>query len=460
MDMGDKKFNDRLEEIFSERLSEDTPERSSWNTPSDELWERIARDVPQRPRRRLWFWLLLGTALLLLLLIDTCQLNLFESQPEEVSSTPIATQKSKPQANSTPPQISVQSQSSSPAQQPAEQPSPTPQRTETRATVNPGSKLLVEKTAPILPGGMPVDTFSEKTTDIAADTLAKQSIVALDDLATKNFVPGFSGNRSVEAPAFAKTANDWMLETMVGYALGLRQYVVNTNTVHLNLNDTRTFSAGFNLEKNLGKNWSMGLGIQYSRLAFDANYDVHLSYSEAGEQEQMDGFAKAYEENLPSLVGSLNTQLLLFRATGDEVVEGEDVPVTVHLNHSIEYLSLPIFVKFRQIEKRLGWYIRAGLIPGTVVGALDTEHLATHAQHERLHHQASSFALEKETAIEQNPVTLLYSGSLGLNYKLTPSQHLFIEPGLWGELIPTYPNDALSKKALHLNLSIGFRQKL
>ena len=99
-------------------------------------------------------------------------------------------------------------------------------------------------------------------------------------------------------------------------------------------------------------------------------------------------------------------------------------------------------------------------MPGTVIGALETEHLATHSQHERLHHQSSSFALEKETAIEQNPVTLLYSGSLGLNYKLTPDQHLFIEPGLWGELLPTYPNEALSKKALHLNLSIGFRQKL
>jgi len=464
MDMGDKKFNDKLEEIFSERLSEETPKDSSWNTPSDELWGRIAQNIPQQKKRRRLIWLSLLVALILLLfLLKTCNLGPFQKEnnslPADTATLPTTNQNTVPSQNET-----EQQKSFFPTPNPPEILSNQSELTTATSTEAPPSSIqsaALNSTEQSLLKAEPVakDTLSEKLTLVQENPVLQQTY-QLDTLAQTEPLLETTDTPNIDTPEFLKSTDSWTLETMIGYAFGLQDFVVNTNTVHLNLNDTRTFSAGFNLEKNLGENWSVGLGMQYSRLAFDANYDVHLSYSEMGERERTDGFAKAYEESLPSLAGSLNTQLLLFRAAGDEVPEGEDVPVAVHLNHTIEYLSIPFFVKYRQTKRRLGWYIRAGLIPGTVIGALDTEHLATHTRHEQLHHESSSFALEKETAIEQNPVTLLYSGSVGMSYKLTPNQQLFIEPGLWGELLPTYPNDALSKKALHLNFSVGFRQKL
>lgn len=478
--MEHEKNNDRLEEIFAQKLDKASSEPNLWSTPNEKVWLGVNTELREqrRARRLLILFLFLFGLMLVFFLFGNQFLEYFWK--EEAVEVPVAST-----GTSSQPETIVETLMDKDKVEEKLEESVRPKENLVSKEHHSGNDL-----PPNIPAQIISESFEQKNKSIASiSDIGKQE--ADNELIKLKESKGFESNTTVgNAPSgeidlrtslvealnpitsepitlleerayttpfddkISKRKDAWIIETSAGTYSSLRGYPISTEELNLEITPTHTYAATINVEKIVNKNWSIGLGIGYSKAAFDANYDLNFAYSKANERETQDGFEKAYQHTLPSLLSPLDAEFVLVRST--TISEGEDIPLSLRLSHGTQQLSVPIYAKYRVHRGNWSYYLKAGIAGNMLLSNLSTDHITTESHHDAIHARSSSFEIPiNSNPIQQNDFSLSFLTSIGAQLHLRNNIYLLFEPTFSGEIIATYPNAATGDKIINLGGQIG-----
>jgi len=461
-------FNDRLEEIFAQRLTNPSVDDEFWNLPNERVWIGIEPHLPKRKKRGFfWLWWLCCGGLLLagvwfLLPVGN---TLWERRYllEKMETLPSLQQAMVPSDTL----LCTQEEASSLSQNVSLENTSTSFKFDAEATnLHDFSIVNTTNTHPSAEESLPVVSNEARNREetilpvVAKDTTnslsypllctslrelvwdtAKYPIALVGKGVTKDFSP------------------NWTLEMSFGDFLRLNPTHIQGN-LDLKLINNHTNFAGVQAERQLSKKWSVGVGLSYSSLRFDADYLFHVDYSTIGERQTSLGVVQEYAYKLPSLASTLETRIVLVRDAQQNLQEGSDIPIEMELHHEVAYITVPTYVKYQfAIAKRYTPYTKVGLLSNILIGDLETAHTSTSSLHQDVRHHASSVTNNAQTnSVAPNRLALDGILAFGLKYHSNHNSYLFIEPTLKQELRPTYNNSAITNStALGLIVGMGMQ---
>ncbi|MEM6699809.1 MAG: hypothetical protein AAF599_15510 [Bacteroidota bacterium] len=485
--MGHEKHKDRLEEIFAQKLDQASSEPNLWSTPTEEVWLGVDAELrrKRRDRRvRILLLFLFGVMLVFFLFGNQFLETFWQQETTEVpvadnlSSTPsetlaeveIDSQESEEQAAGTInfQEVAVNTKSIADGKRPPNTTSPilvqhSASNNSSTATISDTNEASSDKVAPSSAKGI----NSELSFDNAPEEKkgAIEAHLPAEVLEPLNSQLVTLLNQTTQANLFeekvSRKEEAWIVETSAGTYNSLRRYPIATDELNLEITPTQTYAAAINVEKVISSNWSVGLGLGYSKASFDANYDVNFAYSSINEQETSEGFEKAYQHSLPSLLNPLEAEFVLVRSRSASISTGDDIPLSLRLSHGTQQLSLPFYAKYRIHRGNWSYYLKAGVAGNMLLSDLSTDHITTESHHEDIDARSSSFkVLTDNNPIQQNEFSLSFLTSIGAQLHLRNNFYLMIEPTFSGEIIATYPDAATGDKIINLGGQIGIGKLL
>ncbi|MEM9848082.1 MAG: hypothetical protein AAF847_09360 [Bacteroidota bacterium] len=478
--MEPNKYNDRLEEIFSKRLNAEEFESNAWNTPPERSWEAIEATLGTQRRggKRILILLLLlaSFALMIAFLLfgneyfgkGETKNNLSTQASLQVTSDALIIQEESKneQPTATESQDIIEASSTVITSNDNIVP-PTTAKASPKPSQSPNQRTL------ILAEPENKNTENEALTTSVNSSSNLQSTTETSDVVTsmkEDFVDAeiiqssytlFNTEQSeaIKPPATKKIAvqasKKWNVEAHLGAFSSAKSYDIQDGEIHLDILPTQSIDLGLNAEYVINKNWIIGTGFHYLAKQFEADYDLHFEYAATGEVQTQDGYAKAYTSKIPSLLSDLDAEIVLLRSEAVNLDTGSDIPVEVELSHGMQFLQIPVYVKFVQHLNAWSYYLKTGLTANIVVQDLSTSHMRTFASHEAIDHHSSNFTAADTEGLEQREVSYRLFSAVGVQYQLDSDWYLFAEPTFSAELRPIYPNKAVEENLLNFGGGIG-----
>ncbi|MEL6845382.1 MAG: hypothetical protein AAFP02_19420, partial [Bacteroidota bacterium] len=104
---------------------------------------------------------------------------------------------------------------------------------------------------------------------------------------------------------------------------------------------------GVRVEAILSRHFAVEIGVQRNAVNLRSSYNIRFPYLNNSEQANARGnFDTEFSHSLPSPAGNVNTLMALTRIADLEVPNGEEVNVTYEMNQDIEFVSVPIVLKY------------------------------------------------------------------------------------------------------------------
>ena len=200
------------------------------------------------------------------------------------------------------------------------------------------------------------------------------------------------------------------------------------------------YQVGLNLIKPLKKS-NIEFGISLLQLRYQLEYNLALPFNIFGETYSANGEAHStYQGNVSTSLGSLNMEMVLARQSNQNVLQGENVPISANGTETLTFINLPIsWGKSIALSKKINFVPKITFNNSFQVAS------KTDFQSVVSHHSA---VRETGTLVKNSPTpnfwTPLAGGSVELNYILTPKWTFGVDAFLHQSLQPMFKNDVYS----------------
>ena len=200
------------------------------------------------------------------------------------------------------------------------------------------------------------------------------------------------------------------------------------------------YQVGLNLIKPLKKS-NIEFGISLLQLHYKLEYNLALPFNTFGETYDANGEAHStYQGNVSTSLGSLNMEMVLARQSNQNVLQGENVPISANGTETLTFINLPIsWGKSIALSKKINFVPKITFNNSFQVAS------KTDFQSVVSHHSA---VRETGTLVKNSPTpnfwTPLAGGSVELNYILTPKWTFGVDAFLHQSLQPMFKNDVYS----------------
>ncbi|MEL6254079.1 MAG: hypothetical protein AAFR87_18870, partial [Bacteroidota bacterium] len=135
--------------------------------------------------------------------------------------------------------------------------------------------------------------------------------------------------------------------------------VLNPDRNRLNF----SYIKGLQVGRNLNKNLSIELGIQYFQLNIEARSLRLLKFKQNQETLNPDGlYESSFSFELPGIESTESSELVLSRAQEESIPEDTSIPIEVLTENTKSYLQLPLVIQYAFDINKLRVGLRAGIL--------------------------------------------------------------------------------------------------
>jgi hypothetical protein len=124
---------------------------------------------------------------------------------------------------------------------------------------------------------------------------------------------------------------------------------------------TPSWSYGIQVNKSLGRRWTVNTGIQYYARNQKSIYAINLPYSTTQEIAVGSDYENRFQHSLPTGLGNINTSLVLARSNNSPVLDNENVYLDFSMKNEIRAMMVPLTFSYFPKEAGQGFFIQGGL---------------------------------------------------------------------------------------------------
>lgn len=485
-------MGNKLENIIRSIFKNELPQADNWNTPSSKVWEKIEHDLKEKKRFRPgFFWVSLGFVSFVIfgfLLIRQCSLMDRPSNRQLISSITFPA-KDKNTVNSSNELETKKVDADNPIA--SEKTFQAPKRNRKQfdgpptfigpiqnsnfSQTNDAVAVSVQKrhekemaasysTLSSINAGETVRSISYSKNNI--DLLPTKPISPLrsaDLFAELAGSPLHKGAGHILTPVKEKPPSWVIITDLTLGAIGVDVNFSNSqNEVVFDNRKTASYGVGIRVEHFPGnKMLGFGTGLQYSRVRLLSDYGMSLNYTSQNEHQNPDGhFDNVYHSNMPSLFGELSAELALLRLNSSVVDEGTPFDLSLTMEHQLDFLRVPLYTVIRASKGSFRFFARTGFSinylisqPTSFVNTLESNHDAIHHRHSILNSSD-----DNDQGLHRWQLGVLLGA--GLEYQITSSLSLGVEPYFSKNITPVYRNAEVSSATSLLGSNLSFRYNL
>jgi len=374
--MEPQEHNENLENYFRKSLeeAEQSGLAEGWNTPSPDVWNQIHKEVKPAASKRIVFYQRAAIMLLLLLLFLTFYQNhqqenkigelndrletyeeSLKSIKSELASASKATEEALAKVEEIP-TIAKREESIAPSP-----------KVETRKVF--ASKVSEERTQSVIDVPLQIQeklspiSLSAKqiptSTHYTSDGLSAHPIY-LSQLPLYSAPPLLSEEEAEISRKQSFKGNRNYVRMLAGPLLASSDMIVlDPNRNSLNF----SYIKGLQIGRNLNKNLSIELGIQYFQLNIEARSFRLVKFKQNQETLNADGlYESSFSFELPGVESAENTELVLSRAQEESIPDDTSIPIEILTKNTKSYLQLPLVIQYAFDINKLRVGLRAGIL--------------------------------------------------------------------------------------------------
>jgi hypothetical protein len=497
------KMNNDLESLFSSSFDSENIGDEGWNVPSDKVWKGIENGLPKKKRRFAFLWFctfaLAGVGLLYGMTKVVNQNTTQQVQVERQHGTVGNTTKS------TSTQLVV---ASNEAEKSVALNVVNNINNTSAATTKPNTEVV---SASVLKNKkINTSTKTAKISQVQESIVGKKNFVEQKDI--ENYVHELVQNTSVLTKDKAETINNidvlnvnklsiknesksefipfltskipemnlpqreviivrenylayesilagskekmWFKDAVVFSAQSFRLQNNIKSSSNLSFDGER-FKSGYNIGlsymRMLPNNLVfLELGLQHSEINYALDYSMNLPFNPTGETNNINGgYDNTYNGAIQTSQGQLNMKMVLQRQAGQNVIQGENIPISAKGSEKLTFLRIPFSVgaSLARSQKM------------NLVNKISFNQLINTGSSTTFEQVVSQHSLIKETKTEvqnspkPNTWTPEIGASIGLLYKLNKTWELGGELFYNKSLRPIYKTDTYSNSPSNSGLS-------
>ncbi|MEO1213645.1 MAG: hypothetical protein AAFY45_08985 [Bacteroidota bacterium] len=374
--MEPKGHNENLENYFRKSLEEagQSGLAEDWNTPSPEVWNQIHKEVKPGSLNRTVFYQRAAIMLLLLLLFLTFYQN--HQQENKIGELSDRLETYEESLNTIKSELASTSKS-----------------TEARAAKEEEIPRIGKRGASIetLPKSEVRKVFASKIlggilSSVTNPTYQMEENLSTGSLSTKQIPTnthytsdGLNAHPTYLPQLTLHSAPQFLIEeeaeiTRKQSVKGNRNYVrmlagpllASSDLIVLNPDRNRlnfSYIKGLQVGRNLNKNLSIELGIQYFQLNIEARSLRLLKFKQNQETLNPDGlYESSFSFELPGIESTESSELVLSRAQEESIPEDTSIPIEVLTENTKSYLQLPLVIQYAFDINKLRVGLRAGIL--------------------------------------------------------------------------------------------------
>ena len=228
----------------------------------------------------------------------------------------------------------------------------------------------------------------------------------------------------------------------------------------VNISEQRGFSSsfGFDIGRDLGKNWFIegGLGYRSSRINGDLN--IEIPYTAVNERENPDGdFENSYKVSLVGSYGKYETDIALVRIRETDLVEGELIRLELRSSQRNSQLNFPIKVGYSLGKGALKFNLKTGVSTNVSLNA-ETTLTSVRSRRNGIRH-GRSVVIDNNDSISSVHLAGLLSA--GIDFSMSNKVGLFLDASFSQSITPylkledakIYPNSIGFNLGARINLN-------
>lgn len=219
----------------------------------------------------------------------------------------------------------------------------------------------------------------------------------------------------------------------------------------------QSLSLGLKLEKQVMPRLSLGTGLDYRKLSYEATHKLDLPFKDRdGHHTHIPGHGDnehEFEYDLNTAVGSISMDLRAVSTdTTIAIADDEEVAAKIHTTQQLSYASLPLYAQYNFGNGRLRLLAKAGVVFNFMLSnqfRVDAVESLNPKFDFRQNDQQGGKASDLQS------VTLDYVAGLGLEYRLSKALSLRLEPTVVGSLTSRHNNPNIQSSELSAGLDMG-----
>ena len=214
-------------------------------------------------------------------------------------------------------------------------------------------------------------------------------------------------------------------------------------------------SGGLRIGYRLAPHWTLESGLQLTKTEIQSTHRARLAYDRNQEvQNNNGGYDSNYRMTLSTSLGDIDTDVALTRNAATTVPANLPTFVFFDLQQNFTQVRIPLTIRYERGGQKFRWSVRSGFATSFI---LDPQIQITRVGLNRAGLRTRQTRIVKKFE-GLNDKTLDYLIAFGLNYQVTPSISLMLEPSFLQSLTPafergdskTYPN------LLSLNVGVNY----
>jgi hypothetical protein len=215
-----------------------------------------------------------------------------------------------------------------------------------------------------------------------------------------------------------------------------------------------SLALGATIEYKASKHWSAVAGLDWRKTNLTSTHQSEFKFKD-GKHHHGGGHKHKhefeYQLNTPTGVSSLELRVEE-KDTTQTIPDDEKLAFEVKTSQSISYLSLPLAAKFALGKNRLRCYVKGGVAFNFLLdNGFNISEISSLNSHFKIRKE------EPPTASKQNlqAVSLDYLVAAGLEYRLTKSLILHLEPTCMGNLTKRHKDERIESSSYLAGISGG-----
>lgn len=215
-------------------------------------------------------------------------------------------------------------------------------------------------------------------------------------------------------------------------------------------------SFGANIGFQFHKNWSLEIGVQQGKSTIRSLHKTELQFQRNLEQVNPanDRLESQYPLALSTSYGDVSTDISLSRSQGSTVRDGSVILVGIETSQDINYIDLPLLVKYQIQVGKLHLGAKTGLSMRLIGNSqVETLNIRTFPQVDFIRPQ---LARRITRALDKKPNSSLnYVVGLNMEYALTSQLRLALESIFTRSFKPVFAKGAVETFAQTASLQVG-----
>lgn len=215
----------------------------------------------------------------------------------------------------------------------------------------------------------------------------------------------------------------------------------------------QTWSAGIVAEDRLAKNLFIGTGLAYRKTTFESGDTVKYEYKDHRPGQGSNHHDRNFDYNFGTPAGLVELELRASLVDSTmEPDEDEEIDIEIKTRQDLAFLSVPLYAGYRIGEGRLRVLAKGGLRFNFLIGN-EFEVTDIVSQNDKFrferHHQSHGKPLDLQA------VSVDFAGSVGLEYALTRSLNLRVEPALTASLTSLHNSQFIQSSQYSAGVNAG-----